>query len=162
EAQESERRTEEINLRSKTFVEALDVDEMIAHLLIAEGFTKIEEVAYIDLKELSAIEGFDTDLATELQKRAKVYLEAQERHLTKRIKELKLAEDLIPLEGLDLETLVALGEKNIKTLDDLADLATDELLELLPNAHLTEEKAQEIIMAARAHWFEADKESTES
>lgn len=162
EAQESERRTEEVNLRSKTFVEALDVDEMIAHLLIAEGFTKIEEVAYIDLKELSSIEGFDADLATELQNRAKTYLEAQERHLTKRIKELKLAEDLTSLEGLDLETLVALGEKDIKTLDDLADLAGDELLELLPEARLTEEKAQEIIMAARAHWFEAEKESTES
>lgn len=162
EAQESERRTEEVNLRSKTFVEALDVDEMIAHLLIAEGFAKIEEVAYIDLKELSSIEGFDADLATELQNRAKTYLEAQERHLTKRIKELKLAKDLTSLEGLDLETLVALGEKNIKTLDDLADLAGDELLELLPEARLTEEKAQEIIMAARAHWFEAEKESTES
>jgi len=162
EAQESERRTEEINLRSKTFVEALDVDEMIAHLLIAEGFAKIEEVAYIDLKELSSIEGFDAELATELQNRAKTYLEAQERHLTKRIKELKLAKDLTSLEGLDLETLVALGEKNIKTLDDLADLAGDELLELLPEARLTEEKAQEIIMAARAHWFEAEKESTES
>ncbi|MBY0272758.1 MAG: transcription termination factor NusA [Alphaproteobacteria bacterium] len=162
EAQESERRTEEINLRSKTFVEALDVDEMIAHLLIAEGFAKIEEVAYIDLKELSSIEGFDVDLATELQKRAKTYLEVQERHLTKRIKELKLAEDLTSLEGLNLEALVTLGEKNIKTLDDLADLAADELLELLPEARLTEEKAQEIIMAARAHWFEAEKESTES
>ncbi len=162
EAQESERRTEEVNLRSKTFVEALDVDEMIAHLLIAEGFAKIEEVAYIDLKELSSIEGFDVDLATELQSRAKTYLEAQEQHLTKRIKELKLAKDLTSLEGLDLEALVTLGEKNIKTLDDLADLAADELLELLPEARLTEEKAQEIIMAARAHWFEAEKESTES
>lgn len=162
EAQESERRTEEVNQRSKLFVEALDVDEMIAHLLIAEGFAKIEEVAYIDLKELSTIEGFDTDLATELQSRAKTYLEAQERHLTKRIKELKLAKDLTSLEGLDLEILVALGEKNIKTLDDLADLAGDELLELLPEGRLTEEKAQEIIMAARAHWFEAEKESTES
>ncbi|MBX9620424.1 MAG: transcription termination factor NusA [Alphaproteobacteria bacterium] len=162
EAQESERRTEEVNLRSKIFVEALDVDEMIAHLLIAEGFARIEEVAYIDLKELSAIEGFDVDLATELQSRAKRHLEAQERHLTKRIKELKLAKDLTSLEGLDLEILVALGEKNIKTLDDLADLAGDELIELLPEARLTEEKAQEIIMAARAHWFEAEKESTES
>lgn len=82
--------------------------------------------------------------------------------MTKRIKELKLAKDLTSLEGLDLEALVTLGEKNIKTLDDLADLAADELLELLPEARLTEEKAQEIIMAARAHWFEAEKESTES
>ncbi|EKE09403.1 MAG: hypothetical protein ACD_16C00187G0004 [uncultured bacterium] len=162
EAQESERRTEEMKLRSKTFVDALDVDEMIAHLLIAEGFSKIEEVAYIDLNELAAIEGFDSDLATELQNRAKAYLEVQERHLTKRLKELKLAKDLTSFEGLDLDILVALGEKNIKKLDDLADLAGDELLELLPEGRISEEKAQEIIMAARAHWFDAEKKSTES
>src|SRR3990167_8388728 len=162
EAQESERRTEEMKLRSKTFVDALYVDEMIAHLLIAEGFSKIEEVAYIDLNELAAIEGFDSDLATELQNRAKAYLEVQERHLTKRLKELKLAKDLTSFEGLDLDILVALGEKNIKKLDDLADLAGDELLELLPEGRISEEKAQEIIMAARAHWLDAEKKSTES
>lgn len=162
EAQESERRTEEMKTRSQLFVGALDVDEVIAHLLIGEGFRKIEEVAYIDLSELTSIEGFDPDLATELQNRAKTYLKNQERNLTKRLKELKVAKDLSSLEGLDLEVVVILAEKGIKELDDLADLATDELLELLPDGLLTKEKAQHIIMAARAHWFDAKEESTES
>lgn len=163
EAQESDRRNEEIQLRSKLFVEALDVDEMIAHLLIGEGFTKVEEVAYIDLDELATIEGFERDLAEELQNRAKKYLDAQTRHLTKRIKELKVASDLKTLDGLDLDILVILAEKGITTLDDLGDLAGDELIELLPPGRLTEQRAQELIMAARAHWFEAEQEiSTES
>lgn len=162
EAQESERRTEEVKIRSQLFVEALDVDEMIAHLLIGEGFTKIEEVAYIDLNEIASIEGFDPDLAAELQNRAKTYLKAQERHLTKRLKELKVAKDLSSLAGLDLDVLVVLAEQGIKTLDDLGDLSVDELLELFPQGRITEEKAQEIIMAARAHWFEAEDKSTES
>lgn len=163
ESQESDRRNEEVKLRSQLFVETLDVDEMIAHLLIGEGFTKVEEVAYIDLGELALIEGFDRDLAEELQARAKNYLDAQERHLTKRIKELKIAPDLKSVEGLDLDVLVLLAEKGIKTLDDLGDLAGDELLELLPPGRLTEQRAQELIMTARAHWFEADKDtSTES
>lgn len=163
EAQESDRRNEEVKLRSKLFVEALDVDEMIAHLLIGEGFTKVEEVAYIDLSELATIEGFDQDLAEELQNRAKNYLDEQTRHLTKRVKELKVAPDLKALNDLELDILVALGEKGIKTLDDLADLAGDELLELLPPGRLTEQRAQEIIMSARAHWFEAEEDKpTES
>ncbi len=162
EAQESERRTEEMKTRSKLFVEALDVDEVIAHLLIGEGFRKIEEVAYIDSAELSSIEGFDADLATELQNRAKTHLEARERNLTKRLKELKVDKDLRSLEGLNLEMVVLLGEKGITKLDDLGDLATDELLELLPEGLITEQQAEQIIMAARAHWFEKEDESIES
>jgi N utilization substance protein A len=163
EAQESDRRNEELAIRSKLFIAALDVDEMIAHLLIGEGFTKVEEVAFIDLTELAAIEGFDQDLAEELQKRAQGYLEEQKRHLTKRAKELKIATDLKDFEGLDLELLVILGENGIKTLDDLGDLAEDELLDLLPQGRLTLEQARDIIMAARAHWFEAPENTpTES
>ncbi len=162
EDQESERRTAEVKMRSQLFVEALDVDEMIAHLLINEGFTKVEEVAYIDLGEISSIEGFDQDLATELQTRAKTYLKTKEQNLTKQLKTLKVAEDLKSLGGLDLDLIVALAEKGIKTRDDLADLSGDELLELLPEGRLTEEKAQHIIMAARAHWFEAENTSTDS
>jgi len=161
EDQESERRNEEVKTRSKLFVEALDVDEMISHLLINEGFTKVEEVAYIDVAEIASIEGFDQELATELQNRAKAYLEAQEQHLTKRLKELKVAKDLQSLEGIDLNLIVKLAEKGIKKLDDLADLAVDELLELLPQEPLTEEQAQNIIMAARAHWFEDEDKSTD-
>jgi N utilization substance protein A len=162
EGQESERRTEEVKVRSKLFVEALDVDEMIAHLLINEGFRKVEEVAYIDVGEIASIEGFDQDLAAELQTRAKSYLKAKEQHLTKRLKELKVEKDLQALQGLDLDLMVILAEKDIKKLDDLADLAGDELLELLPQGRLTEAQAQSIIMAARAHWFEAEDKATES
>ncbi|MBY0502235.1 MAG: transcription termination factor NusA [Alphaproteobacteria bacterium] len=162
EAQESERRSEEVKLRSQLFVEVLDVDEMIAHLLVGEGFTKVEEVAYIDLDELATIEGFDRDLASELQNRAKTYLEAQERHLTKRLKELKVAQDLKSLEGLDLDIIVILAEKGIKKLDELADLAGDELIELLPPDRLSEEQANNIIMTARAHWFKTEENQIES
>lgn len=162
EAQESDRRIEEVRIRSALFIEALDVDEMVSHLLIGEGFTKVEEVAFIDLDEIASIEGFDKDLAEELQTRAKAYLEAQERHLTKRVKELKVAKDLSSLQDLDLDIIVTLAEKGVKKLDDLADLAVDELLELLPPGRLTEAKAETIIMSARAHWFEAEDKPTES
>lgn len=162
EAQESERRTEEMKTRSELFVKALDVDEMIAHLLIGEGFRKIEEVAFIDVSELTSIDGFDEDLANELQNRAKTYLENQERDLTNRLKELKVANDLTELEGLNLQMLVKLAEEGIKTRDDLADLATDELIELLPEGQLSEAKAEEIIMEARAHWFNGNEEPGES
>ena len=164
EEQELERRNEDVRSRSKLFVEALDVDEIIAHLLIAEGFTKIEEVAYIDLDEMTSIEGFDGDLALELQTRAKTYLDAQEQRLTERLKELKVAEDLLSVEGLNSEMLVTLADNDVRTLDALADLSTEELLEFLPQGSLSQQKAQDIIMAARAHWFETEAipETTES
>lgn len=162
EDQESERRSEEIKVKSQLFVEALDVDEMIAHLLVNEGFTKVEEVAFIDLTELSTIEGFDQDLADELQKRAKTYLETKEQNLTKRLKELKVAKELKSLEGMDLDLLVTLAEKGIITRDNLADLSEDELLDLLPPGRLTKEQAQQLIMTARAHWFETEETETGS
>lgn len=164
EDQELERRNEDVRNRSKLFVEALDVDDIIAHLLIAEGFRKIEEVAYIDLEEMISIEGFDGDLATELQNRARTYLEAQQQRLTERLKELKVEEALFSLEGLSSEMLVTLAEKNVRKLDDLADLSAEELLEMLPQESLSHQDAEDIIMAARAHWFEADEtpETTES
>ncbi|MEB3701737.1 Transcription termination/antitermination protein NusA [Candidatus Bealeia paramacronuclearis] len=156
EAEEMEKRNEEVKTRSKLFVEALDVDEVIAHLLVGEGFTKIEEIAYVPLDEILSIEGFDEDLAKELQNRAVTYLEDKEKHNQKRIKDLKLQKELTDLEGLTSSLLVSLGEGGIKTLDDLADLAADELLELLPRQDLTESQANDIIMKARAHWFEGE------
>lgn len=156
EAEEAEKRNEEIKMRSKLFVEALDVDEVIAHLLIAEGFTKLEEIAYIDIQELLSIEGFDEDLSNELQRRAAAYLADREKLNQKRIQDMKLQKELTELEGLTSAHLVVLGEGGIKTLDDLADLAADELLELLPRQDLTEAEANDIIMKARAHWFEGE------
>jgi N utilization substance protein A len=154
EAEESERRTEEVRSRSAMFIEALDVDDVIAHLLVNEGFTSVEEVAYVPLDELASIEGFDEDVAAELQARARNFLDEQNAMFEQRRQELGVEDALTELDGLSLGMVAKLGENGIKTLDDLADLASDELIDLLKDAaKLTEEQANEIIMAARAHWF---------
>ena len=154
EAEESERRTAEVQSRSSLFIEALDVDDVIAHLLVNEGFTSVEEVAYVQLDELAGIEGFDEDVAAELQARALNFLEEQNTHFEQRRKELGVEDALVELEGLTLGMVAKLGENSIKTLDDLGDLASDELIELLKDVtKMSEEQANEIIMAARAHWF---------
>lgn len=152
EAQESEHRQAETKGRVDLFMSALDVDDMMAHLLVQEGFAKVEDIAYIELDELAGIEGFDVDLATELQNRAKAYLVAKESELAAKLKELDLAEDLANFEGLTQEMLVKLGEKGVKTLDDLADLAGDELQEIV-GSELSEDDANALIMKAREHWF---------
>lgn len=159
EAQESEHRQQEAKGRVELFTSALDVDDMIAHLLIQEGFTKIEEIAYVPLEELASIEGFDESLATELQNRAKAYLEEKNTHLEKELAELKLADDLKSLDGLTLEMLVKLGRKDVKTLDDFADLATDELIDIVGSDAMNEETASALIMKAREHWFEEGTQS---
>jgi N utilization substance protein A len=154
EAEESERRTAEVQSRSSLFIEALDVDDVIAHLLVNEGFTSVEEVAYVPLDELAGIEGFDEDVAAELQARALNFLEEQNAHFERRRQELGVEDALAELDGLSLGMVAKLGENGIKNLDDLGDLASDELIELLKDvAKMSEEQANEIIMAARAHWF---------
>lgn len=158
ESEESDRRNQEVQQKSELFVDALDVDEVIAHLLISEGFSKIDEVAFVELSELVSIEGFDEDLASELQARARTYMEERDQALNEKIAKFKIADDLKKFEPLDLEMLVALGENKVKTLDDLADLAADELLEVLPDGCIDEHQANDIIMAARAHWFEEEQE----
>jgi transcription termination/antitermination protein NusA len=154
EAEESERRTEEFRTRSKMFIDALDVDDVIAHLLVTEGFTSVEEVAFTPLNELAGIEGFDEDVANELQQRARTFLDEQNVKLEARRKELGVSDDIAGIEGMTPALLVAVGEKGVKTLDDLGDLAGDELVEMAPPAlKLDQEQANAIIMAARAHWF---------
>lgn len=155
EAQESEHRIAETKERVDLFMRALDVDDMMAHILIQEGFAKVEDIAFIALEELTGIEGFDEDLATELQNRAKAYLIAEQERQTSKVQELAIADDLKNFEGLTLDMVVKLGEAGIKTLDDLADLAGDELQEIVGDA-LSEADANAIIMKAREHWFEAD------
>ena len=156
EAEESERRTEEFKVRSQMFVDALDVDDVIAHLLVTEGFSTIEEVAFVPVEDIVGIEGFDEEVSEELRERARAYLAQQEEELTQRRKDLNVSDDLAEVKGVTPALLVVLGENDIKTRDDLADLATDELLEFAPAGSLTESKANEIIMAARAHWFEEE------
>jgi N utilization substance protein A len=159
EAEESERRQEEFRTRSKMFIEALDVDDVIAHLLVTEGFTSVEEVAFVPVSELGGIEGFDEDVATELQQRARTFLDAQNAKLEARRKELGVSDEIAALAGVTPALLAAIGEKGIKTLDDLADLAGDELIEMAGNAaKLEPDQANAIIMAARAHWF-ADEDA---
>ena len=146
-------------------IDALDVDDVIAHLLVTEGFTSIEEVAFVPLEELGDIEGFDEDVAEELRMRARGYLERREEELNEKRRELGVADDMFEVEGVTAELAVTLGEQGVKTRDDLADLAGDELIEMAPLAKLTMDQANEIIMAARAHWFadeDASKEAGEA
>src|SRR6478609_2671936 len=146
EAQESERRTEEFRTRSQLFTEALDVDDVIAHLLVTEGFTSVEEIAFVPLHDLAGIEGFDEDVAGELQERAKVFIERKNQELEARRLELGVTEELAAAPGLTPAMLVALGDKGVKTLDDLADLASDELIEMVQAAvKLSEDEANAII-----------------
>ncbi len=153
EEQEQERRSNENKVRSQRFMEALDVDEMIAHLLIAEGFSTVDEVAMVSLNELAEIEGFDEDVAAELQKRAKDFVAKRNEEFAKKSKNLGIDEQLKTLEGLDQDMILTLADKGVKTLDDLADLAADELMEMLGENVLSEVEANKIIMKAREHWF---------
>jgi N utilization substance protein A len=158
EAEESERRQEELRTRSKMFIEALDVDDVIAHLLVTEGFTSVEEVAFVPVPELASVEGFDEEIAGELQQRARVFLQEQNERFETRRKELGVSDEIAAINGVTPALLVAIGEKGVKTLDDLADLATDELIEMAgPALKLEEGEANDIIMAARAHWFAEDQ-----
>src|SRR5690242_2181541 len=154
EAEESERRQEEFRTRSKMFIEALDVDDVIAHLLVTEGFTSVEEVAFVATEDLAGIEGFEPAIAAELQQRARTFLEEQAARAEAKRKEPGVGDEVAAIEGLTPQHLVALGEKGVKTLDDLGDLAGDELIEMMPaNLKLEPDAANAIIMAARAHWF---------
>jgi N utilization substance protein A len=153
EAGESERRQEDFNKRSGLFVEALDVDDMIAGLLVTEGYSSIEEIIEVDDEELAGIEGFDEAIATELKRRGMAFLEQKEAEAEAKRVELGVEDAVADLGAFTGAMLVKLGEAGIKTLDDLADLASDELLELVGGDLMDEEQANAVIMAARAHWF---------
>ncbi|HML11308.1 MAG TPA: transcription termination factor NusA [Stellaceae bacterium] len=160
EAEESERRTEEFRVRSQLFIDALDIDDVIAHLLVTEGFSTLEEVAYVATADLAGIEGFDEDIAAELQARARTALERRDEEYAARYHELGVSDELASLEGLTPGMLVTLGEKGVKTLDDFADLAGDELIEMLAasdkgGVELELDTANDMIMATRQHlgWF---------
>lgn len=157
EEQERERRANENRIRSERFVSALDVDEMIAHVLISEGFSTVDEIAMVDLSELSSIDGFDEDLATELQNRARAFVQKRNEEFAEKSKSLGVDDSLKTISGLDQDMILSLAEHGVKTLDDLADLAADELIEILGDGVITEVEANRVIMAAREHWF-ADEE----
>ncbi|GBQ10300.1 transcription termination factor NusA [Swaminathania salitolerans] len=157
EAEESERRQEEFRKRTQLFVDALDVDDVIAGLLVTEGFHTIEELAYADPDELHAIEGFDESVAEELMRRAEEFLMQKEQELDDKRRGLGVEDSIAELGVFSNTMLVTLGEKGVRTLDDLADLAGDELVEMLGSDNIDEDAANEIIMAARAHWFDGEQ-----
>jgi N utilization substance protein A len=175
EQEESERRQKEFTERSQMFMESLDVDEVIAQLLATEGFASVEEVAYVDTAEIAHIEGFDEDTANEIQTRAREYLQKQEAERDARRRELGVADDLAKVEGVTTSMLVAFGEHGIKTVEDLADCATDELVGwverkkekdaepvrhkgILDGFDAGRKEAEDMIMSARvmAGWIKAE------
>jgi len=163
EDEESERRQQEFRTRSQLFIDALDVDDVLAHLLVTEGFTSVEDVAYVPIEDLLSIEGFDEEIANELRARAQNFLTEQEKKMTEKRKELGVSDDLASIPGLTPAMLVTLGEAGIKTRDDLAEYAGYELSDpadgILKSHGISEEDANAIITAARAHWFEGEEKA---
>ena len=171
ESQESERRQREFSERTQLFQEALDVDEVIAQLLVTEGFAAVEDIAYVEEDELASIEGFDEDTAVELQTRAREFLEREAAELDAKRKELGVEDGVLEVEGVTLPMAVALGEAGVKAVEDLADLATDEIRGAfeskngervrvpgaLESFNMSVEEAEALILRARvaAGWIDA-------
>jgi N utilization substance protein A len=128
EAEESERRQSEFTERSTMFIEALDVDEMIAQLLASEGFATVEELAYVPVGEIVEIEGFDADTAQAIQERASRHIEARNAELDARRRELGVSDELADIEGITPAMLVSFGENDVRTLEDLAGCVPDDLI----------------------------------
>jgi N utilization substance protein A len=155
EAEESERRQEDFRKRSGLFVEGLDVDDVIAGLLVTEGFGSIEDIINVPDEELAEIEGFDENVAAELKRRAQAFLDKRDVEMDEKRREMGVEDAVAEVGGFSPAMLVALGEKGVKTLDDLADLASDELVEILGGEAVDEDTANAVILAARqsAGWF---------
>jgi N utilization substance protein A len=150
-SQESDRRNEEFKNLSQKFISLLDVDEVIAHLLVTEGFTSINEVAMVSLEELNSIEGFDENLSKELIQRAKSCVEKVRIENISKLKESGVDEYLLESSHFNTDQLMKLNENNIKTRDQLADLSNSELIEIF--REMEKDKADEIIMDSRKHWY---------
>lgn len=153
EEEEATRRAEEYQSRSELFINALDIDDMIAQLLIAEGFTSVREIAETPIEEMMEIEGFDEEIGQALIDRAVAWIEEQAKILEEKRAELGIKDDLMEFEGLTPEVIIKLGENDVKSRDDLADLATDELIEILGEGEMKPRDAEALIMKAREHWF---------
>jgi N utilization substance protein A len=172
EAQDSERRQREFAERTALFQEALDVDEVIAQLLVTEGFATVEDVAYVEPSEIASIEGFDEDTAEEIQARARDYLEKEAAEYDARRRELGVEDAVLEVEGVTLPMSVTLGEHEVKTLEDLAGLIPDDIRGcyetkdgervrepgILDDYNLSPEDAEALIMRARvaAGWIEPE------
>ena len=152
ESEAIEKQNREYQERAQAFMDALDCDEVMARLLVTEGFYSVEELAFTPREELMTIEGFDENLADELISRAKVYIEKKEAEAADQIKKLNIDPKILELGVFSNEMLVKLAEQKILKMSDLADLSSDELIDILPD--LTVDQANDIIMAARKDWFE--------
>ena len=152
-SQESDRRNEEFKNLSQKFISLLDVDEVIAHLLVTEGFTSLDEIAMVSLEELTSIEGFDENLSKELIQRAKICVEKIRVENLSKLKESGFDDYLLTTKLLDTDQLLKLNENNIKTRDQLADLSNSELIEIFRD--MDQDKADEIIMDSRKHWYKS-------
>ncbi|MCB1475167.1 MAG: transcription termination/antitermination protein NusA, partial [Rhodobiaceae bacterium] len=170
EEEESERRQKEFAERTELFMEALNVDEMVGQLLASEGFVSVEDVAFVDPQEISEIDGFDEETAEEIQARAREYLAQLEAEQDARRKELGVQDDLREIDGVTTAMLVAFGENDVKSIEDLAGCATDDLAGwterkdgettrfagFLDGFDVSREEAEAMIIAARvkAGWIE--------
>jgi N utilization substance protein A len=151
--QEAEaRQTEESSRIMNEFIDALSVDEDVAAVLVEEGFTTLEEIAYVPIEEMTAIEGFDEEIVQELRNRAKDALLTKAIASEELLGEKEPAEDLLNMDGMDRRLAFLLASHDVVTMEDLAELAVPDLLEIAED--LTEEKAAQLIMTARAPWFE--------
>jgi N utilization substance protein A len=188
EEEESQRRQKEFVERSNLFMEALNVDEMVGQVLASEGFTSVEEVAYVDADEIASIDGFDEDTASEIQTRAREYLEKVEAEHDDARKKLGVADELREIPGITTAMMVALGEDGVKTVEDFAGYAVDDLVGwkerkdgetkvfpgVLADHGVSRADAEQMVMAARlkAGWIseedlaveadEADQEAVEA
>jgi N utilization substance protein A len=177
EAQDSERRQREFSERTVLFQEALDVDEVIAQLLVTEGFATVEDVAYVEPSEIASIEGFDEDTAEEIQARAREYLDKEAAEYDAKRRELGVEDGLLEIEGVTLPMSVTFGENEVKTVEDLAGLVPDDIrgyyeskdgervreAGILDDYNLSPEDAEGLIMRARvaAGWIEPDADIEE-
>ncbi|MFT7245254.1 MAG: N utilization substance protein A [Candidatus Azotimanducaceae bacterium] len=153
EAEASEKQNDEAGSIIEKFMAQLDVEEDVAIVLVEEGFTTLEEVAYVPQEEMVAIEGFDEDIVEELRNRAKSALTTMELANEEELENATPADDLLEMEGMDRRLAFQLAKIGIITMEDLAEQATDDLLEV---EGLDEERAGKLIMTARAPWFEED------
>jgi len=149
EEEESRRRTDEFNYSTKLFMEALDVEEVIAQLLAAEGYNKVEDIAFSSPEDLKHIEGFDDDIVAELKTRAENYVNNKEEILTTKLKNMEVDPKLIEALGLELDKVVRLADKNIKTLKDLARLSKQEFDKIVPQSGISQKKYEKIISSTK-------------
>jgi N utilization substance protein A len=172
EQEESERRQKEFTERSTLFMQALDVDEMVAQLLASEGFSSVEELAYIEPNEIASIDGFDEETAAEIQNRASEYLAEIDAKFDAERKALGVEDELYEIAGLNAAMLVALGKEDIKSVEDFAGCAADDLVGwterkdgetkrfdgTFKDFPVSREEAEDMIMQARirAGWISAD------